>query len=199
MSGQKTIEIPWDVEELGGSAIEFYLMMLDKGESPSMAALLATRRTPGLNTDTSRTAAENQSRGGTTLADQFKGNENLLQYRIQQARKHGYNPSASDYYDSTRARFPGDPRAFTGSKQSLDDVKRDMLRTGDGMAKGNSTVVSQETDVAPTPPKKLAEDLVDEIQRQKIAEDPGLAFKDQRELRSQIKHEHGNNAKDAVE
>lgn len=193
------INIPADIEAAGPDVIEHYLSLIDSGQSASFAGIIAMRKTPGLKTDSAMVAAQNQERGGATLADQFRGNENLLQYRIQQARKNGYEPKATDFYNSSMARFPGDPRAFTGASQSIGDIKRDMARTGDGLAVGDRVIQAQETDVAPEPPKKLAEHIVTRIQKQRIEADPGLAHKDQRELRSQIKDEHGSKDKEAVE
>ena len=132
-----TTVIPSDIEAAGGDCVERYLSFLDAGQTESFAGILAMRKAPGLKTNASMVAAQNQSRGGGTLADQFKGNENLMEYRIQQARKHGYSPKPTDYYDSSRASFPGDPKAWTGSSQSLGDVRREIHRQGHGMAIGD--------------------------------------------------------------
>ncbi len=196
------ITIPADIESAGGHVIEYYLHLLDCGQSESMAGILAMRKAPGLRTEATQIAAQNQQRGGATLAEQFKGNENLLQYRIQQARKHGYSPKATDYYDATLVRpeiGPGDPRAWIGSTHSLSDVKREMSRSGDGLESGGKVAVKRNTDVAPEPPKKLAEHIVDRIEKRIVKEDPKVAMMDRRERRSMIKDKHGSSSKDAVE
>jgi hypothetical protein len=193
-----TAQIPSDIIELGAAAIDFYVGLLDKGQSESMAEILTVRQAPGLRTEASESAARNQARGGSTLADQFRGAENLLEYRVAQAKKQGYTPNATDYYDSSVARFPGDKRAWLSGQQSAGDVKRDIASHGGGMMKGGDVTLAPETDVAPTPPKKLNERIVSRIEQRMVAEDPGLATKDRRELRESIKDKHGSNDKEAV-
>lgn len=191
--------IPSDVISAGSDAIRMYSRMIRNGESPRLAEMLALRSAPRVNTDTSMVAQQNQARRGSTLADQFRFNENILEEKIRVAKKHGYSPRATDYYDATRARFPGDPRAFTGSSQTIGDIARDMERTGDGMASGDRVVVKPRTDVAPTPPKKLSEKITDTVYKKMVKDDPSLLLKDRREVRSMIKEKHGSRLPEAVE
>lgn len=57
---------------------------------------------------------ESLTRGRHTLESQFPGKDgqNQLQIVVEGARRHGYEPKATDNYYSSFARFPGDPRAF---------------------------------------------------------------------------------------
>jgi len=199
MTIEQESSIPEDVTLAGDQAVEAYRRMVASGESPQFAEMLALRAAPRVNTDTSMIAQQNQSRRGSTLADQFRGNENILAEKIKTARKHGYTPKSTDYYEATRARFPGDPRAFTGATQTIGDVARDMESSGDGLSRGDRAVVRGRTDVAPTPPKKLSEKLTSEIYDNMIRKDPSLATKDRREMRSMIKEKHGSPLKEAVE
>jgi len=195
---QEATIIPSDIEDAGPNVVEYFLMLIDRGESPTMAEIFTMRQAPGIRTEASEIAAQNQARGGNSLGTQFRGNQNLLDYRIKQARKHGYNPSATDYYDCTVANFPGDPKAWTGAKQTKGDVRREIAKYGGGMVKGDDITLAPNTDVAPTPPKKLAEKIVTRIEQQMVKDDPGLAFKDRRELRESIKDKHGSQATEAV-
>jgi hypothetical protein len=193
-----TAQIPSDILQLGAAAVDFYVDCLDRGQSESMAEILTMQQAPGLRTEASEIAARNQSRGGNTLADQFSGAENLLEYRVAQAKRQGYTPNATDYYDSSVARFPGDKRAWLSGKQSAGDVRRDIASHGGGMMKGGDVTLSPNTDVAPTPPKKLNERIVSRIEQKMVADDPSLKEMDRMELRESIKDKHGSNDKEAV-
>ena len=193
-----TIQIPSEVEDAGPDAAEFYQMLLERGESPVFAEILTMRQAPGIRTEASEVAAQNQARGGSSLGTQFSGNQHLLDYRIRQARRNGYNPSPSDYYDATKASFPGDPNAWMGAKQTQGDVRRSIERRGGGMIKGDDITLAPNTDVAPTPPMKLNPRIVDRIEKRMVADDPGLVHKDRRELRESIVDKHGSNSTEAV-
>lgn len=82
-----------------------------------MAEIFAIRQGPNLNTDTTFLA------GVGTLRDQF-GNENELNRVVKAARKQGYEPKASDYYDSGLANRCGDPLAFVPSSDPKSHIRR---------------------------------------------------------------------------
>lgn len=97
----------------------FYEEMRSRGESHNMAELLALRQFPGTMTD--REFFEGQG----TLADQFKGDEAMLNTIIERARSKGYNPNPNDVYVSALANDVGDPLAFvppTGGRGHIQKV-----------------------------------------------------------------------------
>lgn len=193
------VQIPSDVQDAGPDAVKRYRKCIRNGESPRFAEMLALRAAPRAKTDETYLAQLNRERRGTTLADQFRGNEPMLEHRIAQAKRQGYTPKATDFYDSSLARFPGDKRAFLNNTNGISGLKRQMRESGEGFIQSHDLTVPQNTDIAPRPPKKLAEDIVDRIETRMVQEDPGLATKDRRELRSMIKDKHGSNEKGAVE
>ena len=82
-----------------------YESMRRKGQSHSMAEMLALRTGPALWTDGT------VYRRPKTLHDQFS-DEKTLRRVVNAARKQGYEPNMHDQYDPTLATRRGDPAAF---------------------------------------------------------------------------------------
>jgi hypothetical protein len=136
-----------------------------------------------------RTATRFESHYGT-LADQFKGDTRTLEYTVKEARKRGYNPTASSHYMRTLARFPGDPEAFIPAGGGEDYGKK-LLRKRNWSCEDLGV---EAVEVEPKPKVRLAPDLVEETRQRMLKQDPGLAAKDQRELRAAIIEKHGRKA-----
>lgn len=73
--------------------------------------------------------------GVGTLADQFEGDEKMLETVVARARAKGYNPSYTDFYNSRLADDVGDPKAFipaTGGRHHVRQVLEERDWTCDG-------------------------------------------------------------------
>jgi hypothetical protein len=87
-------------------------------------------------------------------------------------------------YKASLAEYPGDPRAWIGSRE---DAKKLVEERG-WNAEGAVTVRSPK-EGAP-PPIDLAPDLVEDLAQDALAKDPSLAEKDPGELRHLVKEKH---------
>jgi hypothetical protein len=83
----------------------FYEALRSKGESHSIAEILAFRQVPGSKTD------RELFRGRGHLADQFKGEESLLGQLAANARREGVILEEAGLYEPAIARYPLDPKA----------------------------------------------------------------------------------------
>jgi putative FmdB family regulatory protein len=136
-----------------------------------------------------RTATRFESHYGT-LADQFKGDTIALNYAVKQAKRFGYTPKPSDIYMRTLCRpgiGPGDPEAFIPAG-SGEDYGKKLLRKRNWSCEDLGV---EAVEAAPKPKVRLAPDLVEETRQRMLKQDPGLAVKDQRELREAIIDKHG--------
>ncbi len=95
-----------------------YVKMRRSGESHRLAEMLALRSGPQLSTDTSFLA------GVGTLRDQFDGNDAELNRVVKEAKKQGYTPKATDYYEPSLANRCGDPGAFIPHNEPKGHVRR---------------------------------------------------------------------------
>jgi putative FmdB family regulatory protein len=135
--------------------------------------------------------ATNWLRGRGMLADQFgKGKEceAQLHYRINEARKAGYNPSPNDSYDPTLAGYPGDPDGFIPHDDPAGHIRRVCAKRGVGCDTDIVKVSAPMRD--PGPPAPLAEDLVRDLAIEKIKKNPDLKRKTKNELREMVRAEH---------
>ena len=96
-----------------------YWQLIEKGESPRMAEILATRKSPYTDTDTAHYA-------GTTRMEAAWGSQ-YVKARRAEARRAGFNPSDSAVFNPTFCddRRGGDPLAW--------------MEVGDGRAKLKKT------------------------------------------------------------
>lgn len=110
------------VQDAGPHAVKAFNEMLERGESVSMAATLATRTPPRTGVD-DRIVMRNR----VSLEEQFKGCGPMLDlYRKNYKAQTGEDlPSDAVVYRSL-ARFPGDPDCIVTHKHTLQDVKRRM-------------------------------------------------------------------------
>lgn len=100
----------------------------DAEDAKRLAEILSTRTFPGTNTDRELFADYG------TLADQFEGEEQVLEKVISESRKRGYNPNPNDLYMPRLAECVGDPLAFvpaTGGRSHIKKVAK--LRDHDCM------------------------------------------------------------------
>jgi hypothetical protein len=160
------------------------------GQSIVMAHMLASRQAPGLATD-----------------DQFLNQEYALKSRVKcpqqrakllaRARAAGIPANEHSRYEPGLGKGPQDPNAWFMHGTGRGELQRRLN------ARGADAVHNLPMGIKPPAPAQrkpvktggLAPDLVEEIRGQKLKKDPGLALKDQRELRDEIVRTHGSQSK----
>lgn len=181
-----TIKIPYDIERAG--LTERYIELIEvHGNSPRMAEMLAMRQPPRCLTDDVIMA------GVGTLDQQIKDPQQLNAI-VTAARKKGYNPKPTDFYNQAVATEIGDPKAFINHGQGRSHVKKTLEERGMG-GEGMVNVKSREPEHDPheKPVHRLNPKIVNRIRDRKITENPDLARQDQAELVHSIVERHGWN------
>lgn len=151
----------------------FYEASRMAGESHSIAEMCALRQTPGSRTD-------KEFMAGRMNGEQFADNPQLGNYYRRIAEAHGCSTTGKTYL-SQLADFPGDPKAWVGSRADVEKVCRD---TGAGCSGMVNVKVSERE---PTPAIDIADDILDDRVEKAIAENPDLAHQNQAEVREQVK------------
>jgi hypothetical protein len=168
------------VKACGAVAIAEFAKLLGRGESVSMAAMLATRTPPALgNSD------QTFNRNRRSLLDQFGGNTRMLDMYNQNYRAEtGEDIPGDAFVFRGLAKYPGDPGAILTHKHTLADVKRVMKdRNVEIEGDWEQAPVSQ----APKPQEvRMRPDLVDKYAAEYVHEQPDLAKLDLRELRELV-------------
>lgn len=181
----KTIELPPDIAKAHPSRRAFYQVMIEKGESPRLAEMLALQQAPQINTDDTWFA-----RFGT-LEDQFKGDARGLKQVTDAAQQHGHKPNPNSVYYSGLAAFPGDPKAFiTNAPQG--HIRSVCEERGQG-SRGLVNVKAREPESDPLDVSFVADDISDRIIEGWRKEDPDKIKKmSLRELREEVNHKHAH-------
>jgi hypothetical protein len=108
-----------------------------------------------------------------TLEKQFNSDHDL-KIRVEQARKHGYNPNPNDVYEPCLAQFPGDPNAFISPSQGKRQIRQAAAKI-----------------CAPKPAKDgLAENLIQKYSRDMVKEHPSMKRLKPSELREAVLDKH---------
>ena len=150
-----------------------------------MAYMLAFQSPPRALTD--REFLE----GRGTLADQFEGQEHMLDSLVGAAKKHGHKPGVNDVYDSSLAAFHGDPEAFVPPTGGRGHVKRVCEKRG-WASEGAVNVKGREPEADPLDSApRLAPDLVKEEVNARIKKNPDLARADRNNLEQEVISQHG--------
>lgn len=166
---------------------QLYDEAIANGCTPVLADMLASRKAPTAKTD--REFFRDRPK---TLAEQFR-NPRTLQHYINKARKHGYNPSPNDYYDSSLARFAGDPEGFISPSGGRTQYKRTLQKRGWGAEDPNGLVNVAPAQFTPDPPPDLplSNELIDESVTEMLAANPDLQTKPRVELEQMAVEKHG--------
>lgn len=161
--------VSWDRKIQG-----FYTAMRMDGASHVLAEMLALQMPPMSNTD--REFLE--GRGG--CYDQF-GDDRIGDYYAAKAKAAGVDITGAVYMPGL-ALEPGDVKAWVRGRGDVERVARER-----GMSvEGAVTVKAQ--DLGPPPADvTVADDLVDSRMQELIEADPGLAERDQGELRHEVR------------
>lgn len=143
---------------------------------------------PGVKTDDTFLA-------GVGNLDQQIKDPAQLEHIVRQARKHGYNPKHTDFYNEALASFAGDPKAFLNHGQAKGHLKKTLEERGYRQDRDGdvSVVAGPLDDPYVNPEHRLHPKIVKRIKRQKIKDNPDLAHVDQRELEADIVANHGWN------
>jgi hypothetical protein len=123
-----------------------------------------------------------------TLRDQL-GSDDEVRRVVSAAESQGYTPGANDIYAPSLARSCGDPEAFIRPGDELGQAR--AIARHNGLACPGIGVEAPAAEPTETRGKVLAPDIVESIRKQRIGLEPGLADKDQGELREEIVDTHG--------
>ena len=177
------LDVAHEVTRFGKTRLGLYMDARKSGSTHGFAAMVALQQPPRIMTDNVFFA------GIGTLAKQYEGQEQYLNHITSEAKKHGYNPNANDYYEPYMARFPGDPTAFipaTGGRAHVKEVLKSQGRGCHGVMEFDSDAGQ----VAPIKKIPLGEDIIQQNVR-RLQKDPDKARKPVQELREEVLHKHG--------
>jgi len=171
------------VERAGEHAVSRYDAMVAAGETPSLAAMLATRKPPGSGIDDRLVMANAGS-----VYKQFENCPEMLEmYRKNYRASTGEDLPADAVVYRGLAQYPGDPGAVVTHKRSLQEVKDTMYQRG--------CEVHGDWEVHPPqmPPKpqevRIGEDIVQRYMTE-YRQEPGYERASDQELREEILHRH---------
>lgn len=162
---------------------EVYAAAIANGSSPAFADMLASRQAPQAGGgDTT------YFKGRGTLAQQFEGVEDQLDYLTKTAKRKGYSPGVNDVYESALASFPGDPAAFvppSGGVTHIKNVCEERNLSCSGAFKRTS-VKHDPVDDKPFIDKKIYKRLAKKM----VSENPELSKKGRREVKEAVYNKH---------
>jgi len=185
----KELDIPHDVIAAGESVVQFFLDMIVKGQSPSMAAMFALRQPPGIGITDAIFVAD-QNRHGRSILDRMGGDARQVEFLRKGLAKNGYKLKDDDHYIPTAARFANDPEAIVNNTQTFGDLKKKIEARGDA----TYGFVDKEK-VQRKPAKKkhqLHPRIVKRIDQHMVKQDPGRASKPVTERHAEIVERHGS-------
>jgi hypothetical protein len=163
-----------------------YKLCREQGTSDSLALMFAFQRGPTLFTDDTFRAtfgvngeqfAKNPKRGDALARNARRNGVNVKgKIYIGQLNRHGYQPG-------------GDPEAWIDGRG---DIQRLLKKRGHGGEQTDDPGLRiKAVEKPPDAPIPLAEDIVRDIARRKIAKNPSLKKMKKQELREQIIEKHG--------
>jgi len=160
---------------------DFYVLMRQRGESHSIADMLAHQAAPQGVTD--NMIFEGQG----TILDQCGGDEDYCNYLVNEAKKDGYKPGINDVYMPSLAEKPGAKEAWispSGGRSQIKKVCEEKNWNCSGAVKHKAT---------PEEPEfiRLGEDLVQQGMKEMIEREPEKANLCEGELREQVIDLHG--------
>lgn len=123
-----------------------------------------------------------------TLRDQI-GEDNIPAFEAH-CQKIGFRPSERSQYCPSLAQYQFDPRAFVSSREEAVAYARSAGLGVEGAVKTIHAKPDRKK------PPRLAESLVQKIEKAYIQQNPDLAMGDRSELRQQIIEKHGAPAED---
>lgn len=184
----KELGVPLDIRNnfdipmtVGDETIgESYMRLMAEGMDSNWAEMISMQSCPAFASD--KGYIQDQRRHGTSIAEQYKNTPRELEELRKGLARNGYKLKSDDQYVRTAARFPNDPMAIVNETRSFSEVKK-MVDERQKRSRDEEPMKKVH---------KLHPRLVEKRRQQMIKEDPGLAFKDQRELRERIVDKHGS-------
>lgn len=175
-----------EVEAWPQSLQERFWGMVDAGQSVSMAHMLASRQSPGLATDDQFLNQEFSLKNRVSSAAQRK---NIL----KKARAAGICVDETCRYEPGLGKGPADPTSWFKHGEGKAELQKRLNARGANAVHNLPVGIKAPTphNKPPAPTPGLAPDLVNEIERNMVAQDPALATKDRRKLREMIIDKHG--------
>lgn len=126
--------------------------------------------------------------GKGTLAQQFAGAEDQLDFIVARAKRNGYNPNPNDVYEGALARFPGDPAAFVPPSGGINHIKK-VCEERDIACEG--AYKRERTHKDPNPEKPFIDKKVyKRLARDIVKDDPSLAKKSKQEIKAAVYDKH---------
>lgn len=169
-------DIPNDVLDRGRDCAEFYLDLLERGESQRIAEMLALQAAPRCVTDDTFFA-------GKKNGQQFAKDEATGNAYAQELRAKGVSTAGKTYMHSL-AKYPGDPEAWVSSRSEAVALikKRGWSCDGQIKVKRNKDCLGEE------PEYGVADDIIDDEVYLTLHNNPELGrTADQRErLRAEL-------------
>ena len=176
------INVPRHIVSRGPTAEWIYTEAIKKGNKPGFAEMLAMRKAPSAETES--TFLSNFGK----LQDQFDGDEQYTEAVVAAARQQGYNPSPNDVYQPAIANKIGDPRAFVKSRGEAIAVAED--RGAELEINGRTVAKHRQPEVDPFEnAPQLADDLAAPEVAQLMASNKKLSATEAREA---VNEKHGS-------
>jgi len=117
--------VPMDIQNRGPDCVERFCQMVQAGQSPRLAEMLALQEPPRCMTDAV------YFDGLPKLGDQFRHDPVMLRSRLKELKqKYNFTPSSDSHYDYSLARFPNDPEAYVGPTDGISYIKKTVERRG---------------------------------------------------------------------
>lgn len=143
---------------------EVLRLVLEEGQSLNLAVMFTTGATPRLNTDDTFFQGWKNTGG-----EQFAGPQQAMLGRyMDDAKAAGVSTQGKRYMHGLAA-YPGDPRAWVGTRAEIKEVLRER---GLGCERLG---VEAATDRPPPPPVRLADDIRDRLVGERLAGVPKRA------------------------
>lgn len=160
--------------------------------------MIATRRAPGLVTDTSY-GVEVKKQKLRTLAQQFDGDPTGLHRLLAAAKRQGFVPPQNCTYDPGLAESFGDPAGFVPNHEGRSHIKK-VVEKRNRDCEGPVTHRAVQKDppknagtsgVVVAGGKRLAKDIADQMAKRMARRDPKLALASKKEQRQEAAKKYG--------
>lgn len=173
-------QIPPEIAEAHPDVQLRFFECIEAGSSERLSIMLALQSPPAINTETRQVA------GRPMLGDQMS--KQKLNQILASARAQGYNPSSSDLYNPTLARFPGDKQAFIPATGGNAHVRKVCEKNNWSCQGRNERKARPEQ---PTKDIPLADDIGRRLGRQILRENPDMTPSEIKSLKEVVLKKHG--------
>lgn len=196
-------EIPQDIMDRAGmemrgasenmTVLEFFLSLIEKGQSPRMAETLAMQQAPGIGV-TNSIFIQDQNRHGRMILDRMNGDTRQVEALKKSLALNGYRLKPGDHYIPTAARFAGDPEAIVNGTNTFSDLKSKIETRG--RETHGAVSVKNDAERNRTKRVRLSNQIVQRIDQHQIKQNPSLARTSVSDRHAEIIEKHGASKKD---